>query len=121
MIMMKLLVFVSGAAVAGAQFFAPRSGEFGGSPFFGVAPAPPAPEAAGDLDDLEALLSLAAEACEQKLIDEIDTLRKKQQDPDDLPGYAELKEYRYLNGVLQEVLRLSGPAPLFARKCSKTV
>lgn len=60
--MMKNLVFVSGAAVAGAQFFAPRSGEFGGSPFFGVAPAPPAPEAAGDLDDLEALLSLAAEA-----------------------------------------------------------
>ena len=60
-------------------------------------------------------------ACEQKLIDEIDTLRKKQQDPDDLPGYAELKEYHYLNGVLQEVLRLSGPAPLFARKCSKTV
>jgi len=53
---------------------------------------------------------------EEKLIEEIDRLG---QGKTELPTVGELKEYEYLDSVLQEVLRISGPAPLLVRRCLK--
>jgi len=55
---------------------------------------------------------------EEKLIEEIDRLG---QGKTELPTVGELKEYEYLDGVLQEVLRVIGPAALLVREASKDV
>jgi len=55
---------------------------------------------------------------EEKLIEEIDRLGKGKPE---LPSIEELKEYKYLDAVLNEVLRIMGPAPLFTREAQKDV
>ena len=55
---------------------------------------------------------------EQLLLDEIDKLRRG---GDALPSAEELKDYKYLDAVLKEVLRYTGPATVIARAASKDV
>ena len=55
---------------------------------------------------------------EQLLLDEIDKLMRG---GDVLPSAEELKEYKYLDAVLKEVLRYTGPATVIARAASKDV
>ncbi|UPQ99426.1 cytochrome P450 [Chloropicon primus] len=55
---------------------------------------------------------------EEKLIEEIDRLGKGKPG---LPSIEELKDYKFLDAVLNEVLRIMGPAPLFTREALKDV
>jgi len=55
---------------------------------------------------------------ERALIDEIDRLGEGKSD---LPTVEELKSYEYLDAVLSEVLRITGPATLLVREASKDV